>query len=63
MKKYTYDFNDFMNAVQSAHGGKVIVLENQIDNFYNWMDDTSQHKIKKREPKVLLKEIVKAERN
>lgn len=60
MKK-VFDFPDFKNAVES--NGKVIVLENTIENFYKWQDDSSLYKIKKHQLKVLLREIVQVTAN
>lgn len=41
------DFKDFSNAVQNANSGKVTVIEMEIGHFYDWLDHSSQAKIKK----------------
>lgn len=51
------DFKDFCDAVQSSNSGKVTVVEMEIGQFYDWVDHTSQAKIKKAEPRPYLAEI------
>lgn len=51
------DFKDFSDAVQAANSGKVTVLEMRINNFFNWIDQTSQVKIKKMQPRPYMTDI------
>lgn len=55
----TYDFNDFCEAVQGANKGRVNVKRMSEFDFYCWTDWTSQHKIKKINPKPYLSNMAR----
>lgn len=42
----TYDFPDFVTAVQTANGGKVEVKEMSYSDFFLWENHASQKKLK-----------------
>lgn len=57
----TYDFNDFVTAVQSANKGKVVTKVMDISDFYNFPDFSSVTKRNSKRfnsEKVLLSNIV-----
>lgn len=60
MKRYgnIYDFSDFEKAVQEANSKKVSIISMQPKDFTNWLDCTSQAKLKKINPRPYLNNIV-----
>lgn len=56
--KKVYDFSDFIDCVQLANSGKVIVKPMEINNFHKYKDHSSQYKLKKCEERTYIKDIV-----
>lgn len=56
-KKKVYDFDDFVDTVKMANAKKNEVKVMTITDFYNYEDFSSQHIIRKQEPRVYLKDV------
>lgn len=57
MKK-VYDYSDFVECVQKTSSRKTVVKNMNASDFYMYQDGSSQHKLRKLDPKVYLKDIV-----
>lgn len=53
-----YDFNDFVNCVQPANSGNVSVNSMLPSDLSNWIDQSSQLKLKKSIPRPYLADMV-----
>ncbi|KAG5891921.1 hypothetical protein JTB14_022671 [Gonioctena quinquepunctata] len=53
-----YDFADFKNAVQNANSSRVVVLEMNLEIFFQWQDLSSTLIINKTVPRSYKKDIV-----
>lgn len=60
MKRYgnICDYSDFEKAVQEANSKKVSIISMKPNDFANWLDCTSQAKLKKADPRPYLNKIV-----
>lgn len=58
-KGKVYDFQDFVDCVKNASCGKnAIVAVMELQNFYQWIDFTSQYKLGKTSPRPYLQSMV-----
>lgn len=53
-----YDFNDFLQCVQNANSGRVIVKEMAVSDYFDWPDVASQYKLTRTVPRPYLSEMV-----
>lgn len=52
-----YDFNDFVEAIQTANSGKVQVKTMNYSDFYEWVDGSSLYKINNTKPRPYLSDM------
>lgn len=58
-KGKVYDFKDFSGSVKdTSNNAKVISYVMEIDDFYNWQNGASQHKLNKLSPRPYLHNMV-----
>lgn len=57
-KGKVYDFDDFVDVVKKANSMKNYVKVMQVSDFYDYVDLSSQHKIRKSTPRIYLKDIM-----
>lgn len=53
-----YDFSDFVECVRATNSNKNFVKVMEVSDFFNYQDFASQHKLKKNEPRVYLKDMM-----
>lgn len=53
-----YDFDDFTSRVKMANNGKNIVKSMDVSDFFSYEDLSSQYKLRNREQRVYLKDIM-----
>lgn len=56
-KKKVYDFDDYVDTVKLSNAKKNEVKVMTITDFYDYEDCSSQHRIRKQEPRVYLKDL------
>lgn len=57
-KGKVYDFSDFVHSVQVTNSGKNVVKIMEISDFFSFQDLASQHKLRKMEPRIYLKDMM-----
>lgn len=58
-KNKVYDFADFKDCIQRCNSSRVEVIDMRLENFYDWKDWSSQHKLAKlKDLRPYLKDMV-----